>query len=287
MRAETQSPPASVEALLRAGVRLLATASDSPRLDAELLLAHTLGCGRAQLFTRRAEMLENAMAGRYLELLAARRRRQPVAQLTGRREFWSMDFAVTPEVLVPRPETELLVERALALLPPAGAPCVLDLGTGSGAVAIAIASERPDCTVTATDLSAAALAVAQRNAAALGCANLHFAAGDWFHAVGDGCFDMIVSNPPYIADHEWAACDPELAFEPRAALAGGADGLAQLRSIVAAAPAHLTPGGWLVVEHGAGQAEAVCALFTQAGLRNVTTGSDLAGLPRVSEGRRP
>ncbi len=287
MRAETQSPPASVEALLRAGVRLLATASGSPRLDAELLLAHALGCGRAQLFVRRAEALDAATAERYLNLIAARREGRPIAQLTGRREFWSLELSVTPDVLIPRPETELLVERALALLPQAGTPRVLDLGTGSGAVALAIATERHDCTVVATDLSAAALSVAQGNAAALGCANLRFAAGDWFGATGNERFDLIVSNPPYIADDEWAVADPELAFEPRAALDGGVDGLAHLRVIAAAAPAHLVPGGWLIVEHGAGQSEAVHELFTRAGLRAVATSTDLAGRPRVSEGRRP
>lgn len=284
MHAETQSPPATVEALLRAAVRLLADTSRSPRLDAELLLAHALGCGRTRLFTARAEAVDADGAERFRALLAERRAGRPVAQLTGRREFWSLDLVVTPDVLVPRPETELLVERALARISGHRNPRVLDLGTGSGAVALAVATERGDAAVLATDRSAAALAVARANASALGLAQLDFACGDWFAAAGARRFDLIVSNPPYVADDEWSGADRELAFEPRAALAAGPDGLEALRVIVAGAPAHLAPGGWLVVEHGASQGEAVRDLARRAGLTSVATSADAAGLPRVTEG---
>lgn len=287
MHAETQSPPASVEALLRAGVRLLAASSESPRLDAELLLAHALGCSRTRLFTGRTESVEGPVAARYLAAVAERGRGRPVAQLTGRREFWSLELRVTPDVLTPRPETELLVERALACLPARGVPRVLDLGTGSGAVALAIATERPDCAILATDLSGAALAVARSNAAALGCDRLRFAAGDWYAAVPAESFDVIVSNPPYVADHEWPTTGRELGFEPRIALAAGPDGLDALRAIAAGAISRLASGGWLLVEHGAGQAAAVRALLAAAGFDSIGTHADLVGLARVTEGRRP
>ncbi|MCK6370942.1 MAG: peptide chain release factor N(5)-glutamine methyltransferase, partial [Gammaproteobacteria bacterium] len=283
MHAETQSPAATIEALLRAGVRLLEAASPSPRLDAEVLLAHVLGRTRIDLFRSREAPVEAAAAARFLDLVSMRREHRPVAQLVGRREFWSLDLEVTANVLVPRPETELLVERALALAPADPAPGVFDLGTGSGAIALALASERPAWRIVATDCSAAALEVARRNARRLGCAGVSFALGDWYAAVPGGRFDLIVSNPPYIADHEWAGADPELAFEPRGALAAGADGLDHLRRIAAGAPHHLLPGGALLVEHGACQAEAVRALLAQAGLTAIGTSVDLSGQPRVSE----
>lgn len=286
MAAETQSAPpagaATVEALLRAGVRLL-DGSASPRLDAELLLAWVLGRDRAALFARREAQVEAVTARRYLDALHARQRGQPVAQIVGRREFWSLDLEVTADVLTPRPETELLVERALARLPAEGS--ALDLGTGSGAVALALASERPAARVLATDRSEAALAVARRNAARHRLGRVAFAAGDWFEAAGRARFDVVVANPPYVADADWAATGPELGFEPRAALAGGADGLDAIRRIVAGAGGHLVPGGWLLLEHGAGQGAAVRALFAAAGFVAVATSPDLAALPRVTEGR--
>jgi release factor glutamine methyltransferase len=209
---------------------------------------------------------------------------EPVAYLTGRREFWSLDLEVTPDVLVPRPETELLVERALAVLAGVQAPAVLDLGTGSGAIALAIASTRPDAAVTATDASPAALAVAERNARRLGISNVSFRAGDWYAALDRGRFDVILSNPPYVA-----AGDPALAalaHEPLRALVAGPDGLAALAAVAAGARERLRPGGWLLVEHGAGQGAAVRDLLTRAGLASVATRADLAGHERASEGTR-
>jgi release factor glutamine methyltransferase len=262
----------------------LAEASPTAALDAELIVAGVLGTGRAALAgdPDRALAAEELFA---LESLVRRRLAgEPVAYLTGRREFWSLDLEVTPAVLVPRPETELLVERALAVLAGVRDPAVLDLGTGSGAIALAIASTRPDAAVTATDSSMAALAVAERNARRLGLSNVSFLAGDWYAPVEGGRFDAIVSNPPYVA-----AGDPALAalaHEPAFALVAGRDGLAALAAVAAGARVRLQPGGWLIVEHGANQGAAVRDLLAGAGLAAVATHSDLAGRERASEGTR-
>jgi len=260
----------------------LAAASPSAGLDAELLVAQVLGAGRASLVADpdRGLAPEELLA---LESLVRRRLAgEPVAYLTGRREFWSIELEVTPDVLVPRPETELLVERALAAIAGLENPAVLDLGTGSGAIAIAVAAERPDAEVTATDASAAALGVAQRNAAGLGLRNLRFCEGDWYTPLAGARFDAIVSNPPYVA-----AGDPALAalaHEPRLALVGGSDGFEALAVVASGAPRHLVPGGSLLVEHGASQGAAVRRLLQSAGLEKITTRADLAGLDRVTEG---
>ncbi|MCC7490332.1 MAG: peptide chain release factor N(5)-glutamine methyltransferase [Gammaproteobacteria bacterium] len=282
------NPPvaSTVEALLRAGVRLLEGSSASPRLDTEVLLAQALGWDRSRLFMHRDQLVPPAIAARFLRDIGARQSGRPLAHISGQRGFWTLDLAVTADVLVPRPETELLVERALARLP-AGQPArVLDLGTGSGAVALAIAVERPRAQVLATDLSAAALAVARANAQRIGAGNLRLAEGDWFAAASGGRFDVVVSNPPYIADAEWATVDAGLAFEPRCALAAGADGLDALRIIIARAPEHLDDGGWLLLEHGATQGPAVRSLMEGAGFHRLATATDLAGHPRVTEGQR-
>jgi len=260
----------------------LAAASPSAGLDAELLVAQVLGAGRASLVADpdRGLAPEELLA---LESLVRRRLAgEPVAYLTGRREFWSFELEVTPDVLVPRPETELLVERALAAIAGLENPAVLDLGTGSGAIAIAVAAERPDAEVTAIDASAAALRVAQRNAAGLGLRNLRFCEGDWYTPLAGARFDAIVSNPPYVA-----AGDPALAalaHEPRLALVGGSDGFEALAVVASGAPRHLVPGGSLLVEHGASQGAAVRRLLQSAGLEKITTRADLAGLDRVTEG---
>lgn len=272
---------------MRAGVRLLEDTSTSPRLDAELLLAHALGWERTRLFMERTWPVAAEPAQQFLDLVAARRRHQPVAQLVGRREFWSLPLQVTADVLVPRPETERLVELALMRLPAGRAARVADLGTGSGAIVLALASERPECAFWASDSSPAALEVARRNAADFGLERVHFVLGDWCHALPAARFDLIVSNPPYIADDEWAHSDAELEFEPRQALAGGSDGLDALRLLAASAPAHLAPGGWLLLEHGRDQSMAVRALLEQAGFTDIATHADLAGQPRVTLGRRP
>ncbi len=257
------------------------------RLEAQVLAAHTLGVGRAWLVAHGRDTLAAAQTDALETCLGRRLAGEPVAYILGRREFYGIDFSVTPDVLIPRPETETLVEVALQRLPP-DRPCrILDLGTGSGVIALTLARLRPAAQVWAIDASAAALAVARRNAAALGLARVHFRQADWYPPDSVKNFDMIVSNPPYVA-----AADPhlgrgDLRFEPRSALAAGPDGLDAIRAIAAGAPAHLCPGGWLLLEHGHDQAEACQGLMQEAGLTAILTLPDLAGQPRVSGGRRP
>lgn len=276
--------------MMRAGDALSAlrrelAASPSADLDAELLLAHVLSTGRAGVKADPARLLSAAQAEALSALAQRRAAGEPVAYLTGHREFWSLDLEVTPDVLVPRPETELVVELALDALEAVARPAVLDLGTGSGAIAIAIAHERPDAVVTAVDASAAALAVAAANARRLRTGNVAFRAGSWYEPVGGLRFDCIVSNPPYVADDDPALAS--LSHEPRGALAAGAAGLDALAVICADAPAHLAAGGALIVEHGATQGPGVRELMTRAGLAGVATHADLAGRPRATRGNSP
>ncbi len=281
------TPRPTIDDLLRAGTTTLSGRSDSARLDAELLLAHALGRTREYLYMHASQPVPGVAVHQFEAALAERARHRPVAQLTGEREFWSLRLRITEDTLVPRPETELLVERALARLPADRALDVLDLGTGSGAISLALASERPGLRILAIDRSAAALAVARENAERCAPrAALRFAQGDWYAATGAERFDLIVANPPYVADGEWDASDPELRFEPAAALRAGPDGLDALRVIAAGAPAHLRPGGWLIVEHGRTQGAAVAALLADAGLRQVAAYRDLAGHARVTEAQR-
>jgi release factor glutamine methyltransferase len=227
-----------------------------PRLEAELLLAHVLGCRRLDLYTDHDRPLDPAELGNFRQVVTRRRRGEPAAYIRGTREFWSLTFGVTPDVLVPRPETEVLVQ---ACLERTDAGRVLDLGTGSGCIAVALASERSELTLHATDISAPACAVARDNAARHGLEErIEIFAGDLFDAVPEGArYAAIVSNPPYVADGELEALDPEVRSEPRAALAGGPDGLDTIRRILAGAPDHLEPGGWLLVEIDPRQAETV------------------------------
>ncbi len=280
----------TVDQLLREGARRLGGLGGSPRLDAELLLGHALGQRREELYRSLFSSVPAEAEERYVALLAERGTRRPVAQLVGQREFWSFTLEVTGATLVPRPETELLVERALARIPADAAWTIADLGTGTGAIALAIARERPACKVLATELSKPALAVARRNAKALALRNVSFRHGDWFAPLPrpDSArwrFHMVVSNPPYIAADEWSLTDPELGFEPRVALDGGRDGLNACRVITEAAPRYLRPSGWLLLEHGFRQGEDIRGLLKDAGFGNVATTTDLAGRPRVSEGQ--
>jgi release factor glutamine methyltransferase len=273
--------------LVARAVRTLAACCPTPRLDAEVLLGFLLGQPRARLLARPDTPVDVATGRRYDALLARRAAGEPLAYLTGRRGFWTLELAVDGRVLVPRPETELLVELALARLPAAGAARVLDLGTGSGAIALALAAERPRLAVTAVDRSSAALAVARSNAAALGLGPIDWREGDWFGAVPGQRFELIVSNPPYLAADDAHLGDDGLRFEPRDALVAGPNGLECLAAIAAGAARHLQPGGWLLVEHGATQGAAVRELLAGAGLVEIATTADLAGLPRVGQGRRP
>ena len=256
-------------------------------LDAQVLLAHVIGRDRTWLAAHAGEALPRAAAESFFALAKRRRDGEPVAYLTGVREFWGLPLAVSPAVLIPRPETETLVELALARLPDDRDVGVLDLGTGSGAIALAIAHERPRAAVIATDVSTDAVDVARANALRLGLANVEVRQGDWYAGLPSLRFDLIAANPPYVA-----AADPHLAegdvrFEPRAALTSGGDGLAALRTIVAGARSYLAPGGTLAVEHGYDQSVMVRALFAEAGFAGIVAARDLAGIPRVVAGTAP
>ena len=275
--------------LFAAGARRLRAAlaqvpACSPDLDAELLLAHALGVPRARLRSHPERIPDAGAAARFGELIERRAAGEPVAYLLGRKHFWTLELTVNAAVLVPRPETELLVERALALRPHSVAR-VADLGTGSGAIALALASERPHWRITATDVSAQALAVARANAAALGLGRLQFVSGSWFGALRGRTFDLVVSNPPYVGEDDPAL--EVLSHEPRLALTPGADPLACLREIIRTAPDHLARGGWLLLEHGADQASAVTGELVARGFATVRSHRDLAGHERMTEGQWP
>ncbi|MEZ0605867.1 peptide chain release factor N(5)-glutamine methyltransferase [Paraburkholderia sp. IW21] len=277
--------PVTPAALLRA--------SPLPPLEARILLTHVLGWRATQLITRSDEPLARAALERYKTLEARREAGEPVAQLVGAREFFGLDFEVTPDVLIPRPETELLVETALAAMENISRPRLLDLGTGTGAIAVAIASTRPDAQVWALDRSAEALAVATRNAARLLDAErpgdaVVLKQSDWYSSLDTELrFDVIVSNPPYIASGDPHLSEGDLRFEPRGALTDEADGLGAIRVIVAGAPTRLSANGVLWLEHGYDQAEAVRGLLTAQGFADVRSERDLAGIERISGGKLP
>ena len=254
------------------------------RLDAEILLAHTLSKPRSYLFAWPEALLDKARGQHFDELVAQRRRGRPIAYLIGYREFWSLRLQISEDVLIPRPETELLVDCALMRLRANPNGRVLDLGTGSGAVALAIASEHPLADICACDVSPQALMLARHNAASLGIGNINFVISDWFGRLPVSRFDVIVGNPPYIAIDDPHLCTGDVAHEPRSALVSGADGLDAIRHITATAPRFLNTGGTLALEHGSGQGHAVSALFQQHGLVEVQTRQDLQGLDRVSLG---
>ncbi|WP_027484501.1 peptide chain release factor N(5)-glutamine methyltransferase [Rhodanobacter sp. OR87] len=265
---------------------MLAVAADrlGERADAELLLLHVLQQSRSWLFTHADDVPDMDVQTTYAALVERRAAGEPVAYVTGRRGFWSLDLEVSPATLIPRPETELLVELALQRLPPDAACSVADLGTGSGAIALAIARERPRARVVATDASAAALAVARRNAQRHALGNVAFVHGDWLAPLAGQHFDLIASNPPYIEAADPHLAQGDLRFEPVSALASGDDGLDAIRCIVDGARAHLVPGGWLLFEHGWNQGDAVRALLAHAGYTGVFTAQDLESRDRVSGG---
>ncbi|MBI3524301.1 MAG: peptide chain release factor N(5)-glutamine methyltransferase [Betaproteobacteria bacterium] len=252
--------------------------------EAKLLLRHVLTCNTAYLEAHREEELSDYAAARFADLLKRRAAGQPIAYLTGLREFYGRNFAVSPPVLIPRPETELLVELGIAKLSGQPLPRILDLGTGSGCIAVSLALELAAAMVTATDISPDALAVARRNAADHAAA-LHFAESDWFAELDGECFDLIVANPPYIPLGDSHLSQGDLRFEPPQALASGADGMEAIRRIIAAAPRHIKPGGWLLFEHGYDQASAVRSLLEEAGYVEIEQHRDLSGIVRVSGGR--
>jgi release factor glutamine methyltransferase len=287
-----QSGTPTVAELLEAGERRLLEAPTgrdagaTPRLDAELLLAYALGVGRARLRSHGEEVPVADAAARFPELIERRAAGEPIAYILGRKDFWTLELTVSPAVLVPRPETELLVERALALHPGDEARAA-DLGTGSGAIALALAGAKPGWRIVATDISAAALAVARANAVALGLERTEMVQGDWLACLPGRTFDLLLSNPPYVAPEDPALRTAELMREPRLALVAEEDGLAALRAITRAAPAHLEPGGWLLLEHGATQAAAVAGALVACGFAQVRSHRDLAGRERMTEGQWP
>lgn len=253
-------------------------------LENRILLCHATGLSRVQLITQSDRPLAPEEAQRLEALVARRLQGEPIAYIVGRREFFGLEFQVGPAVLIPRPDTELIVELALERLPQQH-PRLLDMGTGSGAIAVAVAVTRPDAAVTALDVSQDALAIAQANAAANG-ASVRFLHGSWFDALDAGAtFDVIASNPPYIAAGDDHLAQGDLRFEPVGALTDHADGLSALRIIVAGSGRHLAPGGWLLLEHGYDQAAAVRALLLDAGFAEVQSWKDLGHIERVSGGR--
>lgn len=277
----------TVGTLLRTAAARLQSSSPSPEIDAELLLLHALGWPRIRLFTDAGAPLDHERIAAIDELLERRVAGEPVAYILGSRGFWTLDLDVDARVLIPRPETELVVERALALTSADSALAVADLGTGSGAIALALASERPHWHIFATDQSCDALAVAGANAERLGLRVewRRSRQGTWFAPLTERHFHLIVSNPPYVAagDHHLQAGDCR--FEPASALASGEDGLSDIRSIIRDAPEHLAAGGWLILEHGYDQGAAVAHLMRQRGFRDVQGHRDLGGQDRVTEGR--
>ena len=286
MRAmQAASPLLRLDNVLRSAASGMPTAEG--RHEAELLLCHVLGRDRAWLFAHATDTLDTGQVAAFEALLVRRLAGEPVAYLTGRRGFWTLELQVNADTLIPRPETELLVELALARLPVDLPTRVADLGTGSGAIALAIASERPQARAVATDASPGALAVARANALANALTNVEFRHGDWLAPLAGEQFDVIVSNPPYIASGDPHLQQGDLRFEPATALSAGSDGLGDIRQIVAGAGHCLRAGGWLLLEHGLDQGAVVRDLFTVAGFVAVETARDLEERERVTLGRLP
>ncbi|WP_277987054.1 peptide chain release factor N(5)-glutamine methyltransferase [Pseudolysobacter antarcticus] len=280
---EAEKKSSTVRALLLEAARILPT--PEARLEAEILLVFVLDVSRTWLFAHADDGIDAVRIERYRGLLAARAAGQPIAYLTGRREFWSLPLQITADTLIPRADTELLVEQALLHIPQSGIVDILDLGTGSGAIALALAHERPQARVVATDLSCAALAVARGNTQQLGIGNIRFCAGSWFSAIEPQYFDVIVSNPPYIRTSDHHLGEGDLRFEPISALASGVDGLDAIREIVYDARAYLKPDGWLLFEHGWDQAAEIRALLRKSGFVDIATSRDIEQRDRVTSGK--
>ena len=275
------------QALARARARLEAIGQAEARLEARLLLAQALDdVSHAWLITHQDDALTPACEAAFEALLQRRLAGEPLAYVLGQREFYGLKLAVTPATLIPRPDTETLVEAALERMPPDLPLAVLDLGTGSGAIALAIAAQRSLARVLAVDQSSEALQVARGNAERLGLDRVEFRLGDWFSPIGEQRFDLIVANPPYIAGDDPHLSQGDLRHEPRSALVAAEDGLEDIRRIVKAAPAHLDAGGWLMLEHGYDQADAVADLLERAGFRQIGHRTDLAGIRRVTLGMK-
>ena len=277
-------PKRSIATLLAQATGILGT--DAARLEAEILLAACLDKPRSHLFAWPEQEIEPRLQERFAALISRRALGEPVAYLLGQREFWSLPLTVTPQTLIPRPETETLVALALDTMPESAPLRIADLGTGTGAIALAIARERPQSEVIATDISPAALSVARGNAARLGLDNVRFVCGSWCRALTVDTFDFILSNPPYVAEADPHLREGDLRFEPRNALAAGPRGLDELRRIIPGAHDHLRTDGWLIVEHGCDQGESVMQLMRTAGFHDISDHPDAADRSRVTRGRR-
>ena len=273
----------TIESTLADAAGQLASVSESPRLDAEIILAWVLDAPRSYLIAHCDEALENKASTSFSTAIARRTKGEPVAYITGRKEFWSLDLKVSRDTLVPRPETELLVEKALALISPDSAGRVLALGTGSGAIAIAIASERRRGEIVATDIDDKTLKIAKENAARHSVENISFVRGSWTEPVDGQLFDIVVSNPPYVRDDDPAL--DRLSFEPRAALASGPEGMDAISKIAEDVAEALAANGVLLIEHGAGQQDAVAEVLRINGWTDIGCFNDLAGQPRVTTAR--
>jgi release factor glutamine methyltransferase len=274
---------ATLAEILNTCTESLNTHSDTPRLDAELLICHVLNIPKTKLFTDAEQRLESDKLTAINELVQQRITGQPVAYLVGYRDFWTLRLKVTPATLIPRPETELLVETALTLFSADEEINLIDLGTGTGAIALSIASERPGWHITATDASSDALAVAIENAETIQLHNVTLLQSHWFDDIADtATYDMIISNPPYVAEDAEHLRQRGVRYEPQAALRAGSDGLNDIRIIIPASKKHLKKNGWLLLEHGFDQGETVLALFKQHGFRNIQQKKDLAGHTRIS-----
>lgn len=279
--------PATLGFRLRKIARELRSTSPTPQLDAEVIVMHVCGIDRRQLVLREPALLTGDQQRQLAELSARRQRGEPIAYLTGVREFWSIELNVSPATLIPRPETELLVEKALARIPPDAEWTIADLGTGCGAMALVLAQERPRCRVWATEVSSAALEIAGLNADKFGLNNIEFLHGDWFEPLAGKKFNIIVSNPPYVRAGDPHLESGDVRFEPRQALVAGPDGIDAIRLIAQRARGHLVSGGSLLFEHGWDQADAANDQLRAAGYGDIVCHRDLAGHDRVTECRNP
>ena len=274
----------TIDQARQAATSRLHSISDTARLDAEIILSEAVSVDRNMLNLIRDDTLNSDQQNDFETLLSRRMAGEPIAYITGSKEFWSLDLRVSDATLVPRPETELVVERTLFHCNQLDAPYIADLGTGCGAIALALASELAESDITATDISQDALSIAKMNCERLNISNVRFVQGNWTDALEGMRFDIIASNPPYIREDDQCLKDIFMLHEPKLALTGGDDGFSAIRRIVDGSSKFLNPGGWLIIEHGFDQPDAVQNLMSNNGFVEVRTYSDLAGLPRVTEG---